>query len=192
MIQKKSLIYVAGPDLFLPDWPERAAQATALCAEHGLTAILPVPAVPLIGPGVTEPSDAEGAGKVFQACREAIRKVDGVIANLSPFRGSEPDSGTVVECAVAHTLGIPVIGYTCGKGPVPDFGTDAEGRVLAEDGGWIEQFGLSHNVMLHGVCLAIVEDSREAVSLMAEPLEKRANTELPRDRKGHRGQAGAQ
>ena len=185
-------IYIAGPDLFLPGWPERAARVTALCVEHGLEAVLPVPGTVLTGPGVTEPSDAEGAGRVFQACREAVRNADGVIANLSPFRGSEPDSGTVVECAVAHTLGIPVIGYTDGKGPVLDFGADAEGRVLAEDGGWIEQFGLSHNVMLHGVCLAIVEDSREAISLMAELLEKRANTELPRDRKGHRGQAGPQ
>lgn len=170
-------VYIAGPDLFLPDWPERAAKVTALCVEHGLEAVLPVPATVLTVPGVTEPSDAEGAGKVFQACREAVRKVDGVIANLSPFRGSEPDSGTVVECVLAHTLGIPVIGYTGGKCPVLDFGTDAEGRVLAEDGGWIEQFGLSHNVMLHGVCLAIMDDPREAVSLMAELLEKRANSE---------------
>jgi nucleoside 2-deoxyribosyltransferase len=43
----KKRIYIAGPDLFLPDWPERAARVTALCAEHGLAAVLPVPATPL-------------------------------------------------------------------------------------------------------------------------------------------------
>ncbi|MDA8376109.1 MAG: nucleoside 2-deoxyribosyltransferase [Planctomycetia bacterium] len=177
----KKRIYIAGPNLFYANWPTFASHAQTLCAEHGLEAILPVPAVVLIGPGVTEPSDAKAAGRVFRSCLEAVRNADGVIANLSPFRGSEPDSGTVVECAMAHTLGIPVIGYTGGKGPVLDFGTDAEGRVLAEDGGWIEQFGLSHNLMLHGVCLAIVEDSREAVSMMADLLGKRDIAEWPRN-----------
>ncbi|ACK80123.1 nucleoside 2-deoxyribosyltransferase [Acidithiobacillus ferrooxidans] len=169
----KKRIYIAGPNLFYANWPTFASQAQTLCAEHGLEAILPVPATVLTGPGVTESSNAEAANKVFQACLNAVRSADGVIANLSSFRGSEPDSGTVVECAVAHTLGIPVIGYTNGDNPLIRSGTDAEGRVLAEDGGWIEQFGLSHNVMLHGVCLAIVEDPREAVSMMAELLERR-------------------
>ena len=108
MIQKKPLIYIAGPDLFLLDWPERAAQAMALCAEHGLEAILPVPATVLTGPGVTETFDAEAASRVFQSCREAVRKADGVIANLTPFRGSEPDSGTVTECAMAYAWGNPL------------------------------------------------------------------------------------
>lgn len=164
-------VYIAGPDLFLPDWPERAARATALCAEHGLEAVLPVPAIVLTGPGVTEPSDAEAASKVFQDCREAIRTADGIIANLTPFRGSEPDSGTVVECALAYAMGIPVIGYTSGKAPFLGFGTDTHGRVLAADGGWMERFGLSHNVMLHGVCIAIVDNQRTAVSMMTDLLE---------------------
>ena len=177
MTQKKPLIYIAGPDLFLPDWPERAARATALCAEYGLIAILPVPAIPLTGPGVTELSNAEGAGKVFQACREAVRKADGVIANLSPFRGSEPDSGTVVECAMSHVLGIPVIGYASGKGSIIPIDSDSSGRLLAPDGGWVEQFGLSHNVMVHGICTAMTSDLIEAVSLMAALLEKRDHAE---------------
>ncbi len=113
-------VYLAGPDLFLPDWPERAAQATALCAEHGLEAVLPVPATMLIGPGVTEPSDAEAANKVFQSCLEAVRNADGVIANLTPFRGSEPDSGTVTECALAYAWGKPVIGYVKFTAPVDE------------------------------------------------------------------------
>ena len=165
-------IYIAGPDLFLPDWPEYAARATALCAEHGLEAVLPVPGIVLTGPGVTQRSDAAGAKKVSVGCRKAVGQAHGVIANLSPFRGTEPDSGTVVECALAHVLGIPVIGFTSGIGHAAPVGTDEEGRLLAPDGGWIEQFGLSHNVMLHDVCLAIVEDPREAVAIMADLLGK--------------------
>jgi nucleoside 2-deoxyribosyltransferase len=177
MIQKKSLIYFAGPDLFLSDWPERAARAAALCADYGLTAILPVSATLLTGPGITEPSDAEAANRIFQSCRETVRKADGVIANLTPFRGSEPDSGTVVECAMAHMLGIPVIGYASGKGSIIPIDSDSSGRLLASDGGWIEQFGLSHNVMVHGICTAMTSDLIEVVSLIAALLEKRDHAE---------------
>ncbi len=165
-------VYIAGPDLFLPDWPERAAKAITLCVEHGLEAVLPVPATVLTGLGVTEPSDAEMASAVFRTCLASIRKADGVIANLTPFRGSEPDSGTVTECALAFSWGKPVIGYSNGPAlPVPK-DADADGRVLPEDGGWIEQFGLTHNVMLHGVCADIVDGPLKAVAMMANMLRK--------------------
>lgn len=165
-------VYIAGPDLFLPDWPERAVRSSALCAEHGLEAVLPVPATVLTGQGVTEPSDAEMAKEVFQSCLWSVRRADGVIANLTPFRGSEPDSGTVTECAMAFALGKPVIGYFNGPAlPVPK-GADADGRVLAEDGSWIEQFGLTHNVMLHGICTDIVDDPLKAVIIMAGILKR--------------------
>ena len=166
-------VYLAGPDLFFLDWPERAAQATALCAEHGLEAVLPVPATPLTGAGVTELSDAASAKKVSVDCRKAVGRAHGVIANLSPFRGTEPDSGTVVECTLAHVLGIPVIGFTSGVGHTVPVGTDKEGRLLASDGGWIEQFGIRHNVMVQDVCDAITASMQEAVILMAGLMEKR-------------------
>ncbi len=165
-------IYIAGPDLFYPDWPQWATRAQTLCADYGLSAILPVPVQHLTGPGVTQPSDAEAASRVFQSCREAVRKADGVIANLTPFRGSEPDSGTVTECAMAYAWGKPVIGYFNGSVlPVPDE-ADVDGRVLAQDGTWIEQFGLTHNLMLHGVCQEIVTSLESAVAIMVTTIQK--------------------
>ncbi len=163
-------IYIAGPDLFLMDWPQRAARVQALCANYGLTAILPVPATTLTGPGVTEPSDAAVAAAVFQSCLDAVRKADGVIANLAPFRGDEPDSGTVTECALAYAWGKPVIGYA--NSPVMPVSQGADGRMLTEDGGWVEQFGLTHNLMLHGVCQEIVTGLEDAVAIMATVLQK--------------------
>jgi len=169
-------IYIAGPDLFYPDWPQRASHAMALCADHGLNAVMPVPAQALSGPGVTEPSDADAASRVFQSCLEAIRKADGVIANLTPFRGSEPDSGTVTECAMAYAWRKPVIGYFSESVSyqVAAQYKDADGRVFAEDGAWIEQFGLTHNLMLHGVCLEIVTSLEQAVISMATRLHATA------------------
>jgi nucleoside 2-deoxyribosyltransferase len=174
-------IYIAGPDLFYSDWPQRASRAKTLCADYGLIAVLPVPDQVLTGPGVTESSDAEAASRVFQSCRGAVRKADGVIANLTPFRGSEPDSGTVTECAMAYVWGKPVIGYFNGPAlPVPD-DADDDGRVLAQDGSWLEQFGLTHNVMLHGVCLEIAPSLEQAVVLMASALQAAARI-TPRER----------
>ncbi len=169
----KPKIYIAGPDLFLPDWTRRAARMQALCAEYGLAAVLPVPPSSLTGPGITEPSDVGKAQEVFQSCQAAVKNVDGVIANLMPFRGHEPDSGTVVECALAWAGGKPVVGYASRPAMPPSRAVDADGRVLAEDGGWIEQFGLSHNVMLYGVCLDIVEQPEQAVAMMASLMETR-------------------
>ncbi len=169
----KKRIYIAGPNLFYANWPTFASQAQTLCAEHGLEAILPVPATVLTGPGVTEPSDAASAKKVSVNCRKAVSRAHGVIANLSPFRGTEPDSGTVVEYTLAHVLGIPVIGFTSGVGHTVPVGTDEEGRLLASDGGWIEQFGIRHNVMVQDVCDAITTSMQEAVILMAGLMEKR-------------------
>lgn len=41
-----------------------------------------------------------------------LRSADGMIANLRPFRGLEPDAGTVYEVGFAQALGLPVSGYS--------------------------------------------------------------------------------
>lgn len=164
---KPRKVYIAGPDLFHHDWPRRAAEAQRLCTEHGLCAVLPIPAEPPSGPGVTEPADAEAARKVFDFCRAAIIQSHGVIANLSPFRGTEPDSGTVVECAFAYSHGLPVIGYGA---KAPPCRQSEDGRLWAEDGIWAEQFGLRANLMLHHCCVDIADDLEGAVIEMAQLL----------------------
>lgn len=163
----KNRVYIAGPDLFYLDWPERAARFRSICSAHGLEAVLPVPDEQIAGPGITEPSSERKAIGVFSSCLNSLHASSGVIANLSPFRGTEPDSGTVVECALAFAAGLPVVGYTSSALSGQRGTRDAEGRLIAEEGGWIEQFGLSHNVMLHGVCLMILDSFETAVHSMA-------------------------
>ena len=87
--------------------------------------------------------------EIYENCIKLIDKCDYVVANLSPFRGSEPDSGTVFECAYAFSKGIPVFAYTSLKDT-----TDIE-NVRFVGGSWrdandflVENFGNNANVML--------------------------------------------
>ena len=92
-------LYLAGPDVFRPDALVWAEESRALCAAHGHVALIPLDGVETSAPGI------------YRANIELIRAADAVLANLEPFRGCEPDSGTCVEVGFALALGKPVIGY---------------------------------------------------------------------------------
>lgn len=136
-------VYLAGPDVFLPDPAARAAALKAVCARHGLLGISPLD----LHPGEA----ALGTAHAIAERNEAhIRRCDAVIANLTPFRGPGADPGTVYEIGYARALGRPVFGYATvasdyaarvrsmpGSGP----GRDADGLQ-------IEDFGLVENLMI--------------------------------------------
>src|SRR5690625_189812 len=92
-------VYLAGPDVFASDAAERAEQHKSLCRMHGFEPLHPVDQV--------EPT----AQSIYQHNAELIRQADAVIANANPFRGAEPDSGTVFEIGYAVALGKPVVIY---------------------------------------------------------------------------------
>jgi hypothetical protein len=75
-----------------------------------------------------------------------------VLANLNPFRGAEPDSGTCVEIGYALALGKPVIGYAADLRPLRErlhaSGPGADGRYRDGAGMVVEDFGLPLNLML--------------------------------------------
>jgi nucleoside 2-deoxyribosyltransferase len=50
------------------------------------------------------------AKHIFTSNVAKLSEADGVIANFAPFRGHEPDSGTVFEVGFAIARGIPVVG----------------------------------------------------------------------------------
>ncbi|MDM0014548.1 nucleoside 2-deoxyribosyltransferase [Variovorax sp. J22P168] len=112
-------VYLAGPDVFLPDCAARFDSLRALCSACGLIGVPPSD-----GDFEAGGSDDERAARIYEGNIALIRAADGVIANLSNFRGQEPDSGTVFEVGFAIALGKPVVAYG-----VPD-GSYAE-RVAA-------------------------------------------------------------
>jgi len=106
-----------------------------------------------------------------------ISEADTVIANLNPFRGCEPDSGTCFEIGCAIALGKQVIAYLVDTRPqlvkLAEFygGTLArrEGRAVDPDGLTIENFELPVNLML-GISCQIVQGGLED-AVLALPVE---------------------
>lgn len=149
-------VYIAGPDVFRPDALELAEAARNTAASHGHDALLPLD------------NEATTAEEIFRANLALITECDAVIANLNPFRGDEPDSGTCFEVGMAIALGKRVVGYLSdaralaekmeerhGKRVVPGTARPADG-----DGNAVEDFGLPLNLMLAVPC-EIVEGGLE-------------------------------
>ena len=151
-------VYLAGPDVFLPDPHGRGAALKAICARHGLEGIFPLdtPA------HIPETWRALPLARFIALCNEShIRSCDALIANLTPFRGPSADVGTVFEIGFMRALGRPVFGWSnttadfftrtrMAFGATPD-GPDTwrdQGGMLLED------FGLTDNLMIDGAMLA--------------------------------------
>ena len=92
-------LYFAGPDLFSPDVLEWTEHVSALCRREGHEAVIPLDGT------------RTDAGDIYHNNLRLIGEADVMLANLNPFRGMEPDSGTCVEIGYALALGKPVIGY---------------------------------------------------------------------------------
>lgn len=128
-------VYLAGPDIFRPDALAWAESARALCAQRGHEAIIPLDA------------DATTAEAIFRANIRMLHSADAVLANLNPFWGAEPDSGTCVEVGYALALGKPVVGYIEAAVPMSE-----RIGVIDGEGYRVEGFGLPLNLMLAVPC----------------------------------------
>lgn len=123
-------VYLAGPDVFRPDAAQHFAVLKAICDTLGLEALSPFDG------SVTAETSPHA---IYSNNMALLRSAQGVVANLAPFRGAEPDSGTVFEVGVAAALDVPVVGYggvdTAAnlKGAAVHVGTAEEAlRTLAE------------------------------------------------------------
>jgi len=140
-------IYLAGFDIFRPDAVAHGEQLKMLCAKYGFEGRYPM--------DKQVPRNLPPQEQARWICRnnlEVLRDCQLVVANLNPFRGSEPDSGTVFEVGYAVALGIPVWAYTSrsgslveqlavqrlpgGRGPVDSLGYS------------VEDYGFGLNLML--------------------------------------------
>ena len=133
-------LYIAGPDVFRPDASAWAADVRALCRDGGHEALIPL-----------DGAEA-GAEGIYRNNLRLIEAADAVLANLNPFRGAEPDSGTCVEVGYALALGKLVIGYADSLLPLRQRlaanGPGADGRYRDAEGRAVEDFGLPLNLML--------------------------------------------
>src|SRR3979490_533168 len=91
-------IYLAGPDVFLPDAVEIWRRKAELCTRHGLIGLYPLD-------NAIDPAAEDASLRIFRGNETLMIEADAIIANLTPFRGPGADPGTVYE-----------LGYMAGRG----------------------------------------------------------------------------
>ena len=148
-------LYLAGPEVFLPDSPTMGRTKRDLCARHGFEGVFPLDAS-LDLAGLPK---REQARRISAANEAAMRSCNALIANLTPFRGVSMDAGTAFEVGFMRALGRPVLGYT---NVVADYRQRAEayrkaGTAMADADApdvAVEDFDLLENLMIEVAILA--------------------------------------
>jgi nucleoside 2-deoxyribosyltransferase len=151
-------IYLAGPDVFLPDAVDIGRRKAELCRRHGLTGLYPLD-------NSVELAARDASLKIFRGNEAMMNDSDAVIANLTPFRGPSADAGTVYELGYMAGRGKLCLGYSNEPSTyaerVRKFApvTSRDGRLVDTQKLTVEDFGLSDNLMivhaldLHGCTL---------------------------------------
>ena len=151
-------IYLAGPDVFEPDAISVGEKLKKLASEYGFIGLFPLDNIIS-----TQGTPHEVARAIRDANIKLLESADIIMANLNPFRGIEPDSGTVFEVGYATALGKEVYCYA----------TDCREMILrvrekqqlddtamrCQDGKIIENFELSHNLMMIDQVVAVDPES---------------------------------
>ncbi len=101
-------VYLAGPEVFLPDAQSVADAKRKLCASYGFIGVSPVDNAI----DVSRLQKRAAGFEISKLNENTIRDCQLLIANLTPFRSPSADVGTAYELGFARGLGLPVFGYT--------------------------------------------------------------------------------
>lgn len=180
-LPRQPKLYLAGPEVFLPDPLAHAAQQRALCEQYGFTPLHPVDngtdsgaqsvaallrlydAVKLYR---TDPRPAlmalpseqmRCAMRIYLGNINYVRECDIVVANCNAFRGALVDDGTAYELGLGHGLGKPTYGYIDTALPAVQNVLKRYPCTLQSDGVPIDQDGY-----------LVIENFGNAINLMLE------------------------
>jgi nucleoside 2-deoxyribosyltransferase len=150
-------IYLAGPDVFLPEAAALAAAKRKLCADYRFVGVAPTDN----DTDLSALSKHDAAMRISADNEDLIRSCKLLIANLTPFRGPSADVGTAYEMGFARALGLPVFAYSNVAGSLLERTRGAQVRERV-GGGFedadrmlIEDFDCADNLMLVGAVEAI-------------------------------------
>ena len=153
-------IYLAGPDVFLPDAVEIGTRKVEICARHGVSGLYPLD-------NDVDLSAGDASLNIFRGNTAMMDAADAVIANLTPFRGPSADAGTVYELGYMAGRAKLCLGYCNDPRLYADrvrrYGdvVSRDGRLIDAEGLTVEDFGLVDNLMMihaldiHGCALMI-------------------------------------
>jgi nucleoside 2-deoxyribosyltransferase len=151
-------IYLAGPDVFLPDAVDIGRRKVELCKRHGLIGLYPLD-------NAIDIAAEDASLRIFRGNETMMIEADAIIANLTPFRGPGADAGTVYELGYMAGRGKLCFGYSNDPLSYADRVraftevNTRDGRLVDASGLAIEDFGLTDNLMmihaldLHGCAL---------------------------------------
>src|ERR1700709_1620826 len=140
-------VYLAGPDVFLPDAIDVGRRKVELCARHGLTGLYPLDnVIDLAAAGVSL--------QIYRGNEAMMNEADAIISNLTPFRGPGADAGTVYELGYMAGRGKLCLGYSNDPASYADRVrnftqvTSLDGRLVDALELTVEDFRLSDNLMM--------------------------------------------
>ena len=141
-------VYLAGPEVFLPDATALLAAKKEICAEAGLVGVSPFD------------NEATGMGggeatafAIYRGNLASMGSCGFAIANITPFRGVSVDPGTAFEVGYMCALGRPVFAYS--SEPL-EYAARTRKAVASDplvvrdttEGISVEDFGLADNLMI--------------------------------------------
>jgi nucleoside 2-deoxyribosyltransferase len=148
-------VYLAGPEVFLPNAREQLDIKIALTRAAGLVPVSPGDfAIP------PQPSKRQLGHAISQIDEKMMDAADAIIANLTPYRGVSADTGTCYELGYMCAQGKLAYGYTnvaadhkaraIAHYGGADRAIDAGGRLRGPDGLAIEDVDMADNLMMQG------------------------------------------
>jgi nucleoside 2-deoxyribosyltransferase len=145
-------VYLAGPDVFLPNAREHALRKVAICARYGLQG---QPPLNEDIESLAQMHESAAGIAIFHKDVAMMEAADIVIANLTPFRGASADSGTLVELGWFLGRGRPIFGYSNSAALFRERSQTYLAAVPDPMAGiTVEHFGLPDNLMIPGAVLA--------------------------------------
>jgi nucleoside 2-deoxyribosyltransferase len=150
-------LYLAGPEVFLPDAMNVGKVKRELCRRHGFIGLFPLD---------NENDAVEGENlpkSIFDGNIAMLDDADAILANLTPYRGVSADAGTVFEVGYGYARGKKVFGYSNSRTPFieriqrfvgGEIKTGPDGRLYAADDLAVEDFDRFDNLMIAEALLA--------------------------------------
>ncbi len=171
-------VYLAGPEVFLPEVEEVVRAKKELCQRYGFTGLFPFDAEI---ENFADLSPEQQACMISRENEKMMHRADCAIFNCTPFRSVSMDVGTAYEVGFMRALGKPIFGYTNITTPFADRSRSYNASLNMQsidpytEGTEIEDFGLSENLMIavalkkHGcdVVQRQVPQGRELLDLTA-------------------------
>jgi len=140
-------IYLAGPNVFLPDAVDIGRRKREICAAHGVIGLYPLDnAIDRLADNISL--------NIFKGNQAMMDAANAIIANLTPFRGPGADAGTAYELGYMAARGKLCLGYsndpTIYAERVRRFTevSSQDGHLVDAEELTVEDFGLSDNLMM--------------------------------------------